>query len=156
MKPVSSFAPFNEIFYFRFLNFVCISFTISEPSSNSKEVMSSPRNRRSHLTDSPQSASHRRSESQNCQIQTKATYTQLKSSPRAQKTIKHQASPPLTSGKKQTDTPTKGKRLSKQHKTEESSTGMDSPDIPLEEIMKLFKPILPCISPLPDLVRIQI
>ncbi|XP_067458216.1 little elongation complex subunit 1 isoform X1 [Thunnus thynnus] len=124
---------------------------IPESSSNSKEVMSSPRNRRSHLTDSPQSASHRRSESQNCQIQTKATYTQLKSSPRAQKTIKQQASPQLTSSKKQTDTPTKGKRLSKQHKTEESSTGMDSPDIPLEEIMKLFKPILPCISPLPDL-----
>lgn len=114
--------------------------------------MSSPQNRHSHLTDSSQSSSHKISESQSNRIQTKATYTQLKASPKAQKAVKHQESPQLTSGKRQTDTPTKGKRLSKQHKTEKSSTSMGISDLSVEEIMELFKPILPCISPVPELV----
>ncbi|XP_062278466.1 little elongation complex subunit 1 [Scomber scombrus] len=124
---------------------------LPESSSNCKEVMSSPRNRLSHLTDSSQSVSHRMSESQSQQIQTKATCTQLKPSPRTQKSIKQQASSQFKSDKKQTDTPTKGKRVSKKHKTGESSTCRNSPDIPVEEILELFKPLFACISPLPDL-----
>ncbi|KAM7382618.1 hypothetical protein PAMP_002341 [Pampus punctatissimus] len=122
---------------------------LPESSSNSNEVMSSPRNRIKHLTDSSQSASQRMSESQSYQIQTKATYTQLKPSPHVHEAIKHQTSPQLTSGEKQTDTIVK--RLSKQRSTKKSSTSRGSPDIPVEKIMELFKPILPCISPLPDL-----
>ncbi|KAM7420405.1 hypothetical protein PAMA_014901 [Pampus argenteus] len=124
---------------------------LPESSSNSNEVMSSPQNRLCHLTDSSQSASQRMSESQSYQIQTKTTYTQLKPSPHVQKAIKHQASPQLTSGERQTDTPTQGKQLSKQRNTEKSSTSRCSTDIPVKKILELFKPMLPCISPLPDL-----
>ncbi|XP_053183590.1 little elongation complex subunit 1 [Scomber japonicus] len=67
------------------------------------------------------------------------------------KSIKQQASSQLKSDKKQTDTPTKAKRVSKTHTTEESSTCRNSPDITVEEILELFKPLFACISPLPDL-----
>lgn len=85
----------------------------------------------------------------------KAAYAQLKLSPRAQGAIKHKASNKCLSEWKQTGTLKKSKRSPKEHKSHESSessTGMDM--LTLEEIMTLFKPMPPSISPIPDLVRI--
>ncbi|XP_018540820.1 little elongation complex subunit 1 isoform X2 [Lates calcarifer] len=121
-------------------------------SSSSQVLPSSPQHQlHSHLSDTSQSASHNISESCSYTTQTKNTYTQLKPSPRAQKAIKHPASPQCSSGKKQTDTPTKSKRLSKEHKTESSSPDLCSSELSVKEIMDMFKPMIPCISPLPDL-----
>lgn len=150
--------------------FVCISFTIHAfiailsffifviSESRSKQVLhSSPQNRlHSHLSNASQSASHKSRESHSYPMQTEDTFTQLKASPHWEKAIKQQASLQSTSSaKKQTDTPKKRKRLSKEHKTEESSTDLGRSEVSVEEIMALFKPMLACISPLPDLVRIQ-
>ncbi|GLD56543.1 little elongation complex subunit 1 isoform X1 [Lates japonicus] len=121
-------------------------------SSSSQVLPSSPQHRlHSHLSDTSQSASHNISESYSYTTQTENTYTQLKPSPRAQKAIKHSASPQCSSGKKQMDTPTKSKRLSKEHKTESSSPDLCSSGLSVKEIMDMFKPMIPCISPLPDL-----
>ncbi|XP_039662661.1 little elongation complex subunit 1 isoform X2 [Perca fluviatilis] len=124
------------------------------PESRSKQVLhSSPQNRlHSHLSNASQSASHKSRESHSYPMQTEDTFTQLKASPHRDKSIKQQASLQSTSSaKKQTDTPKKRKRLSKEHKTEESSTDLGSSEVSVEEIMALFKPLLACISPLPDL-----
>ncbi|XP_031154504.2 little elongation complex subunit 1 isoform X2 [Sander lucioperca] len=124
------------------------------PESRSKQVLhSSPQNRlHSHLSNASQSASHKSRESHSYPMQTEDTFTQLKASPHWEKAIKQQASLQSTSSaKKQTDTPKKRKRLSKEHKTEESSTDLGRSEVSVEEIMALFKPMLACISPLPDL-----
>ncbi|TDH12071.1 hypothetical protein EPR50_G00067410 [Perca flavescens] len=124
------------------------------PESRSKQVLhSSPQNRlHSHLSNASQSASHKSRESHSYPMLTEDTFTQLKASPHWEKAIKQQTSLQSTSSaKKQTDTPKKRKRLSKEHKTEESSTDLDSSEVSVEEIMALFKPLLACISPLPDL-----
>ncbi|XP_078109542.1 little elongation complex subunit 1 [Sander vitreus] len=124
------------------------------PESRSKQVLhSSPQNRlHSHLSNASHSASHKSRESHSYPMQTEDTFTQLKASPHWEKAIKQQASMQSTSSaKKQTDTPKKRKRLSKEHKTEESSTDLGSSEVSVEEIMALFKPMLACISPLPDL-----
>ncbi len=89
-------------------------------------------------------------------MQSKAAYTQLKPSPPKLKTIKHQKCLQSASSKKQTDTSKKNTQLSKEHKTEEASSDLDSSEVSLDEIMEFFKPMLSCISPLPDLVRIQL
>ncbi|XP_044063196.1 little elongation complex subunit 1 isoform X2 [Siniperca chuatsi] len=121
------------------------------PESSSKQVLpSSPQNRlHSHLSNMSQSTPHKISESHSYPMQAKATYTELKPSPHGQKAIQRQASLQSTSAKKKTDTLKKSKRLSKEHKTEEASTDLCSSEV--EEIMALFKPMLPCISPLLDL-----
>ncbi|XP_040901322.1 little elongation complex subunit 1 [Toxotes jaculatrix] len=116
--------------------------------SCSKQVVPpSPPNRlHSHLRNTSQSPPQDISTSHSCHL--KATYTQLKPSP--QKAVKHQASPPCSSGKKQRVTPKKRKPLSKEHKTEEPSPNMGSSEVSIEEIMEMFKPMHPFISPLPD------
>ncbi|XP_045900876.1 little elongation complex subunit 1 [Micropterus dolomieu] len=121
------------------------------PDSSSKQVLpSSPQNRLlSRLNNTSQSAPHNISESYSYPMQTEVTYTQLKPSPDGQEAIQRQASLPSTSAKKQTDTPKKSKRSSKERKTEEAPTELGSSEV--EEIMALFKPMLPCISPLLDL-----
>ncbi|KAM9352895.1 little elongation complex subunit 1 [Symphorus nematophorus] len=126
---------------------------LHSPESSSKQVLpSSPQNRQlSHASHMSQFASHKSNDSQSYLMQTKATPTQLKLSPHGLKRIKHQASLQSTSPKKPTGTSKKSKRLSKEHKAEESSTGLSSPEICIEEIMALFKPLLPCLSPIPDL-----
>ncbi|XP_032374322.1 little elongation complex subunit 1 isoform X2 [Etheostoma spectabile] len=124
------------------------------PESRSKPVLhSSPQNRlRSHLSNTSQSAPHKSRESHSYPMQTGDTFTQLKASPRWENAIKQQASlTSMNSAKKQTDTPKKRKRLSKEHKSEESSTDLGSFEVSVEQIMALFKPMLACISPLPDL-----
>lgn len=126
---------------------------ISESCSYSKHVLPSSLQDNLHcrLSYTSASNSHKISESHSFPVQTKATYTQIKLSPQA---IEHQTSLQSASAKKQTDTPRKSKRLSKKHKSEESSTDLGSPEVSVEELRKLFKPLLPCISPLPDMVRI--
>uniref|UniRef100_A0A668TNQ3 Little elongation complex subunit 1 C-terminal domain-containing protein n=1 Tax=Oreochromis aureus TaxID=47969 RepID=A0A668TNQ3_OREAU len=70
-------------------------------------------------------------------------------SPRTQDAIKHKASLQCSGERKQAGTPKKSKRSPKARKTAESSTEMDT--LSLEEIIRLFKPMPPSISPLPDL-----
>ncbi|XP_029307059.1 little elongation complex subunit 1 [Cottoperca gobio] len=131
-------------------------FTLVISESRSKQVLlSSPQKRlHSSLSNKSQSAFHKISESHSNPMQTKGTFTQLRPSPLRQKAIKQQASP-QSSTKKQTDSPKKSKRLSNKHKTKESSTNLSSSEVSFGEILALFKPMLPCISPLPDLVEIQ-
>lgn len=74
-------------------------------------------------------------------------FTQLKTSPRGQKAARQQVCHQSTGAMKQTHTPEESTRLSKESKTEKSS------EESVEEILALFKPMLPCISPLSDLVR---
>lgn len=92
------------------------------------------------------------SEPHSLHIPAKATCTPLKQSPRAQDAIKHKASLQCSGERKQAGTPKKSKRSPKARKTAESSTEMDT--LSVEEIIRLFKPMPPSISPLPDLVRI--
>lgn len=132
------------------LSFVPI---ISESCSNSKHVLPSSLQDKLNCRLSNTSKSHEISESNSYPTQTKATNTQIKLSPQA---IDHRTSLQSASAKKQTDTPRKSRRLSKKHKSEESPTDLGSSEVSVEEIRKLFKPLLPCISPLPDTVRIWV
>nr|XP_020452494.1 little elongation complex subunit 1 isoform X2 [Monopterus albus] len=113
--------------------------------SNSGQVLpSSPQ--KSPLSNISQSASHKISESLSPPMQLKATCRQLKTSPGVEKAIRYQDSLQSSSAKKQTDTPRKSKCLSKAHKTEELSIEVD-----VKEILEMFKPMPPCLSPLSDL-----
>ncbi|KAK2844303.1 hypothetical protein Q5P01_010962 [Channa striata] len=113
----------------------------------SKQVVpSSPQNRlHSHVNN--MSSSDKISECHSYPMRTKATQRQVKLSPRA---IKRQPSLQSARATLQTDSPRKSKRLSKEHKSVAFSTDIDSPEISVELILKMFKPLLPCISPLPD------
>lgn len=128
-----------------------LSFILVVSESSSKQGLpSSPQNRlHPHLSNTSRSASHKTSESHSCPMQTKAADTQLKLSPHGRKAIKHQACLQSASTKKSL-------RLSKEIKTGESSPVLGSSEVSVEQIMALFKPMLSCISPLPDLVRIQL
>ncbi|XP_076592391.1 little elongation complex subunit 1 [Chaetodon auriga] len=119
--------------------------------SNSKQGLPSPPQNRLHPHHTTGSASDKISESQCYPMQPKATDTQLKRSPHGRKAIKHQACLQSASTKKQTDTPKKSLRSSKESKTEQSSPVSGSSEVSIEQIMALFKPMLSCISPLPDL-----
>ncbi|XP_047455710.1 little elongation complex subunit 1 [Mugil cephalus] len=101
------------------------------------------------------SASSKIRESHSNKKQTKATSVELKSPPmelksppQAQNAIQLQESLQCSSRKKRKD---KRKESPKENKTNESFAETDSFTVSLEEIMELFKPIGPCISPLPDL-----
>nr|XP_019946989.1 PREDICTED: little elongation complex subunit 1 [Paralichthys olivaceus] len=120
--------------------------------SNSKQVGPSTPQRRlnSHRSFMSQSTSDNDVGSHCHTMQTKTSYTQLKTSPPAQKTIKHQVSPQRSGGKKQRDSPKKSKRLSKENKTEESLSDIGSSGVSVEEILEMFKPMTACISPLSD------
>ncbi|KAJ4931399.1 hypothetical protein JOQ06_025696 [Pogonophryne albipinna] len=98
----------------------------TSPESRSKEVLPSPPQNRLH--------SHLKNASQ-------------------QKDIKHQASLQSPSTKKPKNTPKKSK--SKEHKAEESSSDFGSSEVSLGQILALFKPVLPCISPIQDEVENQ-
>ncbi|XP_056237105.1 little elongation complex subunit 1 [Seriola aureovittata] len=125
----------------------------SKSYSKSKQVLpSSPSNRLcSQLRNMSQCASQDIGDSHSFLTQAKATYTQLKPFPHAQKTIKHHSPLQCSSGKKQPENPKESKQLSKEHKTEESSINLRSSKVSVKEIMEMFKPMLSCISPLPDL-----
>lgn len=123
------------------------------PESSSEQILSSsPQNKRqSHLSDTSHSASNKICETHSYPMQLKAACTQLKPSPYGLKPIKRQSCLQSTSAKKQTDSPKKSTKLSKEHETEVPSTDLGSSEMSFEEIIALFKPMLPCISPLPDL-----
>uniref|UniRef100_UPI003AB0A52A little elongation complex subunit 1 n=1 Tax=Centroberyx gerrardi TaxID=166262 RepID=UPI003AB0A52A len=131
--------------------------TLHFPEVSSKQVFPSPPENRLHSQlgkcDRSQSASHRVRESQYFPIQSKATCSPSRPTPCVLQAIKRQTSPQCKGGKKQTDTANKGKRRSKEHIMEDSSADLDSHGNSIEEILKLFKPLLPCISPVPDLDR---
>ncbi|KAI9520367.1 hypothetical protein NQZ68_018674 [Dissostichus eleginoides] len=124
----------------------------TSPESRSKEVLPSPPQNRlhSHLKNASQSPSHKISQSHSSPVQTKAIFTLLNNSPHRQKDIKHQALLQSPSTKKPKNTPKKSK--SKEHKAEESSSDAE---VSLGQILALFKPVLPCISPIPDEVENQ-
>ncbi|XP_008293104.1 little elongation complex subunit 1 [Stegastes partitus] len=119
------------------------------PESSCKQVLpSSPQKRlKSRMSKTSPSASHKLSGSHSYHIQPKPTCTALTPFP----AIKPQEPLQRSSGKKQTDSSKKGKRSSKQSKTDDSSTGTGSCELSVEEILELFKPMPPCISPLSDL-----
>ncbi|XP_059195987.1 little elongation complex subunit 1 [Centropristis striata] len=123
------------------------------PESGSRQVVpSSPQNRlHSRRSDTSQTASHKMIESYSNPMHIGATLTQMNPSPQRQKAIKQQASLQSTTARKQTDMPKRSKRLSKEHKTEESSADSGSSEDSVREILALFQPLLPCISPLPAL-----
>ncbi|XP_061572403.1 little elongation complex subunit 1 [Cololabis saira] len=123
------------------------------PESNCKKVLpSSPQSKlQTHARAKSLSASPKSRESHSFQIQTKATCTQLKSCTYAQEAIKNQASPLRSRGKERTDSQKKRKRSSKQQECDEPSADRSSPELSLYDILELFKPMLSCISPLPDL-----
>ncbi|XP_017265285.1 little elongation complex subunit 1 [Kryptolebias marmoratus] len=79
------------------------------------------------------------------------SYSPLKPSPQAQDITKHQVSPQRLSGKKEAFDCKKRKRSPRQRKSEDSTPKSNRPEISFDAIMELFKPMLPCISPLPDL-----
>ncbi|KAG7235256.1 hypothetical protein INR49_002861 [Caranx melampygus] len=110
---------------------------------------SSPNRQHSPLRDVSQCASQDISESHSCPMETNTPYTQLKHFPHAETPVKLQAPVQCSSGRKQTATPRKSKKLSKEHKTKESSVDRVSSKVSVKEVMEMFKPMLPCISPLP-------
>ncbi|KAF3691691.1 Little elongation complex subunit 1 Interactor of little elongator complex ELL subunit 1 [Channa argus] len=89
------------------------------------------------------------SEQHSYPMRTKGSCRQLKHSPQV---IKQQPSLQSARGNILTvpDSPRKGKRLSKEHKSVKSSTDIDSAETSVELILKMFNPLLPCLSPLPD------
>uniref|UniRef100_A0A8C2Z5J3 Little elongation complex subunit 1 C-terminal domain-containing protein n=2 Tax=Cyclopterus lumpus TaxID=8103 RepID=A0A8C2Z5J3_CYCLU len=115
--------------------------------SRSKQVLPcSPQNRpRPHLNDALQSAPYKACESPSYHVKTSDTFTQLKPSPRRRK-----ASRQSTGAMKQTDAREERTRLAKENQPEEESADRDGFDESVEAILALFKRMLPCISPLPD------
>ncbi|KAM9310687.1 little elongation complex subunit 1 [Pholidichthys leucotaenia] len=83
--------------------------------------------------------------------ETRAAYTQMKPSSDLQNATQRQASLRRSNSNKQRGTGKTRKRSCTELKTHEPSADMGSPEICIEDIMKLFKPIGPCISPLPGL-----
>lgn len=133
-----------------------ISFFLLISESASKRVLpASPQNRlRSHPGNKAQFASQEIGESQSHPAQTKVTRTQLKSSPL--QAIKPQACLRPTIAKKPRCSPKKSKRLSKKHKAEEACVDLGSSEVSIEKVLAFFTPMLPCISPLPDMVKIHL
>ncbi|XP_028985236.1 little elongation complex subunit 1 [Betta splendens] len=115
-----------------------------DPCSNSKEVVhSSPQNGlTSHFSNISKPSSHRLSEPHS--YSTPAIYTQLNPSPPS---VIHQTA--LQTQSAEEKTPRKHKRMSKKHKSRESSD-LGSTEVSLEDIRNCLRPLLPCISPLPD------
>ncbi|XP_076008828.1 little elongation complex subunit 1 [Genypterus blacodes] len=107
--------------------------------SSTKQVHSSPENRlHSNLgeLDTFQSPTHRVHEAQRHSIPSKTTCNYV------EKVIKHQETLKNTNGKRQT-------RKAKEQKVKCVSPDLDSRGLNIEEIFDLFKPMPPCISPLP-------
>ncbi|KAL6108923.1 ice1 [Pungitius sinensis] len=117
------------------------------PESGSKQVLPcSQQNRlQPHQSSTSRPASHKTSESNSHHKQANASVTAVTLSPRGQK-----ASLQSTNAMKQADTPGKSKTSCKSN-SEESSADPSNSQVSVEKILALFQPILPCISPLPDL-----
>ncbi|XP_034031150.1 little elongation complex subunit 1 [Thalassophryne amazonica] len=141
------------------------------PVTSSKKVLTtSPAiSSDSGLTESSpsQSPTNRTLESMRHPTQTKLSFSKLKTSSHGEKGTKHQTSHVCPSGERQTFTPKKDKQSSKEQENENSSTPLDnpelsteekstpsaSPELSIEEILELYKPLPPCLSPLRVLVK---
>lgn len=129
---------------------------ISVSPKSRQGLPSCPPNRlHSPLREVSQCAAQDISDSHSCPTQTNAqpTYTQLRPFPHAETPVKLQAPAQCLSGRKQTATPRKSKKLSKKDKNKESSVNLGGSRLSVKEVMDMFKPMLPCISPLPTSVR---
>ncbi|XP_034553389.1 little elongation complex subunit 1 [Notolabrus celidotus] len=122
------------------------------PGSCSKQVPlpSPPKRLQCDLSNRSQSP-HKISEPHSYPMHTNAPFAQLKHSPSRQRAAGKQTSLQTTRSKKKTATPKKSKLLLEEPKTEEASRVSGSPELSVEEIVRLFKPLLPCISPVPEL-----
>lgn len=133
----------------------CPLIAVISESSCKKVLPSPPQSKlQSHTSEKSLCASPKTGQSLTFQVQTKAADKQLKKCPYAQYAMKHQSPPQCLEDKKRARTQKKSKRPSKEQKSDESSVDKSSPEISLDEIITLFKPMLPCLSPLNDLVRI--
>ncbi|XP_030014573.1 little elongation complex subunit 1 isoform X2 [Sphaeramia orbicularis] len=123
---------------------------LTEPTS--KQILpSSPQYKlHHHQRNRTQSTPDRTESHQSCPIQTNHnTITQLKRSQCfMQKASSHQESQNCTKSNMEIDISKPDEQPSQTHETEESSAC--SPKISVEEIVELFKPMLPCLSPLLD------
>lgn len=80
-------------------------------------------------------------------------------SPPDQAVVSHQAHIRSPTAKKKKESLKKGQRLSKQHKNKQplsSQADLSDSQLSLQDVMRLFKPMPSCISPLQDLVRIHL
>uniref|UniRef100_A0A1A8KGC8 KIAA0947 n=1 Tax=Nothobranchius kuhntae TaxID=321403 RepID=A0A1A8KGC8_NOTKU len=94
-------------------------------------------------------ASQKISKSECYLVQTKAINAQMKPSPRSQNDAKHQASPQRLNKKKQAGD--RKNQMPQQHKPDEQPPTRSRLEVSVDEILELFRPMQPCISPLPDL-----
>lgn len=81
---------------------------------------------------------------------TNPPYTQLKHSPLGQRTVRKKTCLQVTRPKKKTATPKKSKQSLEEPKTEEAAAVSGRCELSVEQILSLFKPMLPCISPILD------
>lgn len=91
------------------------------------------------------------------EVKKKTDYPQMKMSPHSQKAVKLQVSlQALDTRKKKANvaSPKNTKSLSTDHRATDSSTDPEMSKVSVEEIMKMFRPLPPCMSPLPYEVRV--
>ncbi|XP_068452486.1 little elongation complex subunit 1 isoform X2 [Clinocottus analis] len=113
-----------------------VSLTPVSESGSKPVPPCSPRNRpRPQPSSASQSSPHKPHVSPRRLAQTSGAFTQLK---------------PFPDWWKETDTPKVRACLSMENKTEASSADLDGSTKSVGKILALFKPMLPCISPLPD------
>ncbi|MEQ2189163.1 hypothetical protein GOODEAATRI_022420 [Goodea atripinnis] len=82
------------------------------------------------------------------QVKAKSTHTKVKPCPRVQDSCNPQAS---SHHLKQEEKLKRSKQSPKKNKLDESSPSKGSHNVSVNEIMELFKPMPPCISPLSEL-----
>lgn len=77
-------------------------------------------------------------------------------SPPDQAVVSHQVHVQSPTAKKKKESLKKGQRLSKQRKNKQPLLDLSDSQLSLQDVMRLFKPMPSCISPLQDLVRINL
>ncbi|KAM9723532.1 little elongation complex subunit 1 [Menidia menidia] len=102
----------------------------------------------SHKISDSHRDSHRDSHSDH--VQMKAVCSQLKRSPRAPGALKLETSPQRFKAKSPAKTPKKSKRSSNEQKPEEPLPDKGSCEISLSDIMNMFQPLPPCLSPMSE------
>lgn len=122
--------------------------------SRSEQILPhSPRNKQqSRSSYTSLSASHTTRETCSFPMQSDPTRINLPD----QAMVSHQAHLQSPTAKKEKDSPKKDKRVSKQHKNKQPLLDLSDSQLFLEDVMTHFKPMPSCISPLQDLVRIQL
>ncbi|KAM8869809.1 little elongation complex subunit 1 [Spinachia spinachia] len=126
-------------------------FHVPESGSNQVLPCASQNRLQPHLSYTSRPAFDNTGESNSRHMQANATVTAVTLSARGQKASGQQASFQSTNGMKQAHTPKKSKTSAKSN-SEALSADQSNSEVSVEKILALFQPILPCISPLPDLV----